>query len=215
LLHVNIGRAVAGSLAFPSAELKAKPPGVFIAALFPAMTLTDVERSRQSPAPLEYSTSLHVRRLGGKWELFIDCRRPEQVATSRVSSIQSATTIEDARGIEAVTMFIGKDTLSNEPAAVLTVPELGWWKLLRGRQEGALQIHRQSYPDRWYCRAVLPDSWLETLAADNILLLGLVRMHDDTGAIETAPNRAVPWRVEPGQLRIDLSEWDDLPRYEE
>ena len=214
VLQVTAGRLAVGSLTFPPAELIAKPPGVFVTALFPALTLADVERVRQPPVDPSHATTVHVRRLSRRWEIFVECRRPSESSGSRPPAIGIVNTLDELRGIEAITLLIGRDAMSNEPPIVLAIPELGWWRLLRGRQDGALQIHRRSFNDRWYCRVVLPDIWIQSHLDDDILLLGLVRTHHDHQSMETAPNRCVPWRIQQGQLRIDLSRWDDLPRFE-
>lgn len=215
VLNVVAGRSRIGSITFPPPTVIARPPGVFVTAFHPPLTLADVERSRQAPVSAPRATTANVRRLGGRWEVFIECRRPQPEDDVRPAVLQGATTIQDLRSIEAVTLLLGWDRLRDDPAIVLAVPERGWWTLLRGRQHGALQIHRGTYADRWYCRVVLPDEWLENALEPDMLQLCLVRTHRGDGAMETAPNRALPWRPEPGLIRIDISEWDDLPRYDE
>ncbi len=214
VLRVSVARMPVGSLTFPPATILAKPPGIFVTALFPALTLADVERVRQAPVDQQLATTAHIRRLSRQWEIFIDCKRPASSRSNRPPAIGMVNTLEDLRGIDAITILIGRDQMTNEPPIVLAIPETGWWRLLRGRQDGALQIHRRSFDDRWYCRVVLPDTWVQSLMEDDALLLGLVRSHAQSQSLETAPNRCVPWRMQPGQLRIDLSQWDDLPRFE-
>jgi len=215
VLNVVAGRMRIGSLTFPPPSIVAKPPGVHVTAFHPPLTLADAQRFRQAPVAESRATTANVRRLGGDWEVFVECRRPQPPADRRPAVVQGATTIQDVRGAEAITLLLGWDRLRDDPAIVLTVPERGWWSLLRGRQHGSLQIHRGSYADRWYCRIVLPDEWLEYGLEPDALLLGLVRTHHGDEAMETAPNRALPWRPDPGLMRIDTGEWDDLPRYDE
>lgn len=214
VLRVSVGTLDVGSLTFPPEEITARPPGVFISTLFPPLTLADVERARQSPVEQAQTTTVHIRRLGRRWEVFFECRRPLPDNVNRPVSLQDITTLNDLRGIEAVTLLIGRDQLTNDSPLVLSIPEQGWWRLLRGRQDGALQIHRRSFDDRWNCRVVLPESWLNAPLTDQVLLLGLLRSHAVSMTLETGPNRCVPWRIQPGQLRVDLSQWDDLPRFD-
>ena len=105
------------------------------------------------------------------------------------------------RGHEAITLLLG-----GAPASVvLAVPETGDYRLFRGSDDGTLEVHRQSYADRWYCRIVVPDRWLGTDAGE--LLIGAIRTHDDSDLMETGPFASLPWRPDPGRAVFDLGAW--------
>src|SRR6185503_6504859 len=98
--------------------------------------------------------------------------------------------VRQMRGIEAITIFIGPEASGGGPLAVLAVPETGFIRLFHGENDGTLQYHRRSYGDRWLCRIVLPDSWL-TPSAETPLLLGVMRTHQGSDAVETGPGTSV------------------------
>jgi hypothetical protein len=111
------------------------------------------------------------------------------------------------RGTEAITLLVGPERTEEGPSAMVTVPESGWPRVYFGVQDGSLQVHTQSHADRWHARIVLPEGWLPHPDLGPVLL-GFVRTHSGSQVIETGPNSSVPWRVEPGRVAIDLSEWD-------
>jgi hypothetical protein len=176
------------------------PPGAYIPSLRPALTLAEVQAGRQQAVAVERGTSVHVRRLAGRWEVFLECRRPGAPGKEDHGRAE-------ADG-EAVTLFIGP---KDEPAAELVIPERGWHRLLTGTNDGTLQVHRQSYDDRWLCRVVLPDAWLESQAGKLTLRLGVQRSHADGSAVETGPATGPPWAQAPGRVTLDLGAWEGLP----
>ncbi|HWB20134.1 MAG TPA: hypothetical protein VG711_07540, partial [Phycisphaerales bacterium] len=109
-------------------------------------------------------------------------------------------------GREAVALAVG---YSGETSAryVLMVEEHGWQRMLRGEQDGSLQIHKRSYPDRWLCRVVLPVDWMEAGSVE----MGFLRAHsDDAGAVELMPAGGSYGTVfEVGRIHFDLSRWGE------
>jgi hypothetical protein len=118
---------------------------------------------------------------------------------------------EDVAGIEAATLLIGRSSFEGGPRIAITIPEQGQWRLFKGAADAKLEVHRRSYADRWLCRVVLPDAWLNPALEGPYLRLGMIRSHGDGAAVETAPNACAPWRLEPGRVEIDLSGWSDVP----
>ena len=197
---------------------QARPPGVFFHPLAAPMTLADVQTSRRLGVGNDYATHVHLRKLGGRWEVFFESHRPQFAPMPQGQEVELPETLrsyDDLRGIEAVTLFLGSNDIAAEttsPAIWLTVPENGFWRLMRGVNDGTLQVHRKSFVDRWYCRVVLPDSWcLPDTAGDPTLLMGCLRSHGDASQIEAGPNITIPWRADVSRAAIDLTEWDDLP----
>jgi hypothetical protein len=108
--------------------------------------------------------------------------------------------------VDAVTTLLGSEDGAGAGAAIeLIVPETGAWHLVRGGDDGTLEVHRRSMDDRWLCRIVLPHAWLPDSGP---LLIGMRRSHGDGGAVETGPYQSLPWRPEPGRAAIDLGRWD-------
>ena len=204
-------------ITFGPRVLQARPPGVFFAALSPPLTLTDVQLRQPIFVPPDHATFAQVRRLSGRWEAFIECRRPrgetDEAAPPLPETIRS---FDELRGIEAVTILI-----KNEPSVAesggeqqqqqiwLVIPETGYWKLVSGENDGTLQIHRSSYGSRWYCRVVLPDAWFSA-AETNPAYIGFIRSHGDSNELQTGPSSSAPWRPEPGQAAINLDLWDEV-----
>jgi hypothetical protein len=153
---------------------------------------------------------VQLRRRADRWELFFDCRRPTPAAAVELNAPGPTDDQHGKRGHEAVTVVIGP---SPEPRIVLSVPERGTHRLMRGDDDGTLGIFRRSYIDRWYCRIVLPDAWLtsEDPGAPPEISFGCARTHERSPAMETAPFTGPPWRHTPGRVRVRLDQWSGLP----
>lgn len=190
------------------------PPGVYLPPLSPTLTLASVQQGRPPVLSEQYATTAQVRRLQGRWEVFVECRRPETgVRGDRQSDGRDGRLLEEAHEgeqVEHVAVFIGENERDGEARIILIVPEHGEYQLARGSDHRALRVHRRSYDDRWHCRIVLPDAWLDTERGETTHL-GVVRSFADNAAA-TTPMPAVPWRLEPGRLSFDRSNWDDVPR---
>jgi hypothetical protein len=198
---------------FGRRAIRAKPPGVFFRALAPPLTLHEAQTNRRWPATEDFATHAHVRRLSGRWEVFFECLRPAQggAAVNESAALpEEITGLEALRGIEAATVMLGLPDDPQQPQVWLTVPESGFWKVVRGVNDGTLQVHRRSYEDRWLCRIVLPETWFSAQASPQASI-GVARSHGDTLQIETGPNICTPWRPHVGRAILDLSRWDDLP----
>lgn len=201
-------------IVFGPRVVEAHPPGVYFRPLAPPLTLAEMQMSRQRSMPPDRATFVHLRRLSGRWEVFFECRRPESVMTSGWGKWKveiDGSSLDSLRGTEAVTLLLGPDTADQGPEIWLTIPENDWARVVRGENDGTLQVHKRQLKDRWFCRVVLPDSWF---SADlpGPALIGFVRSHGDTMQLETGPNACLPWRPTPSRAAIDLTQWDDLPQ---
>ncbi len=197
----------------------AAPPAAFVHRLHPSMTLAEVEAGQPRPVPDAMATFVHLRRRGGQWEVFFECRRPEGERVSPVAAPirlpsapdDEATTV----GIEAVTLILGPEVdpsiSASDDTIYVVVPESGSYEY-RGGRPGTPEVSRRSFADRWYCRIVLPDSWLPE-APGSVVLLGCSRTHGGGAGFEVAPANATPWRAVTGRAAIDLSQWSDLPTF--
>jgi hypothetical protein len=184
-------------------RLPARPPGFAFTPLRPPMTLAEAEAGWQRGLLPQRATTAQLRKIGGRWEVFLDCGRPERYQHSR--DLMAVSGVQDLQGVEAVTLLLG----GIDSGPILTVPETGWHRIFRGDHDGTLEVHRRSYHDRWFCRVVLPESWLPE-SGDAVLRIGVIRTHGDGPELETAPYPTLPWRTEPGRAPIDLETWDDL-----
>lgn len=195
---------------FSPRSISARPPGISFGVFNPPWSLGTLQTRTRHRTPNAYATSAHFRRREGQWEIFFECHRPRADSPIELSRFSN---YEDVRHIESVTVLIGDESGDGGPRIALTVPESGAWRLYRGASDGSLEIHRRSYEDRWYCRIVLPDSWMLPRLGPSTFI-GCSRSHADLPSIETAPRSGVPWRVNPGWLSIDLSRWTDRPDFE-
>ncbi len=193
-------------LTFRRPGLPAAPPGVDFPPLEGPLTLAALQSGRPRPVVPERMTFGHFRKLNGRWEIFLECRRSapaepqpgDRVLGSRAGHL-------DTRGIEAVTLFVGAAAGVQAAPVILTVAERGPHRLFQGTDDGTLEIHRRSAGDRWYCRIVLPEFW--AVARGGMIAIGLMRTHGDSDAVETGPDQGVPWRRDPGAVVIDLTRW--------
>ena len=188
--------------------LIARPPGIVFAPLRAPLTLAEAQSHQQFAVPLDRSTLVQLRRFNHRWEIFWECRRPTPPTSE--ADLAAIENLRDTQGIETVTLLIGPEETDGGPTVVLTVPELGWRRLLVGENDGTLQIHRRSYDDRWYCRLVVPESWMKGRSPGRVEI-GFTRTHGDSNAVEAGPNTTVPWQLDPGRVAVDISTWEDVP----
>lgn len=186
------------------------PPGVSFPEFHAPLTLFAAQTGHTLDIQPRRETIAQVRRLHGRWELFIECRRPVQpkfLPEPDRAAFADWRTLHNVHDVEAIILFIG----DGDPDVVLLLPESGWYRLLEGTNDGTLQVHRTSHADRWTARVVLPDAWITTHPGE-ITHLGMLRHHHDTDEVHSSPFPIAPWRTEPGRLNLDLSTWHDLPR---
>jgi hypothetical protein len=210
-------------LDFGPRTIEARPPGVLFGSLNAPITLAEAQSRLvgRRPLPVEWITSAQLRRLSGRWEVFIECLRPRSALAETSTAIvpqnrspdAKLQSLEDLRGIEAVTLLLGNESDDrgdeHNERVWLTIPEGGWQQLVHGRNDGTLQVHRRTMEDRWFCRVVLPESWVP-LPDRGPLRIALVRSHGDSDQLETSPGISTPWNATPARAFIDLSHWDDL-----
>jgi hypothetical protein len=191
-------------LPFRVGDLHPEPPGFGFTPLRPPLTLAETQAGWQRPLPVDRSTMAQLRKLKRRWELFIECRRPDESQPGR--ALDAVSGVEDLRGVEAVTVFLG----GVGSGVGLAVPETGRHIVFAGDNDETLEVYRRSYHDRWFCRIVLPEQWLHD-PSDGPARIGLVRTHGDSESVETAPYPSLPWHLDPGRADISLGAWGGLP----
>ena len=176
------------------APLAARPPGLSLGSFRPTLTLADAEAGRMPAAAPQREAFAEVRRRGGRWELFIECFRPEG-------------TRDDRLRIE-----LGPP---QRRVAVVEVSEHG------PLPSGLAVAHRRSHGDRWRCRIELPQAWLAaSLVGLDAPALGLAVERLLVVEAPTGPPlrerstlglAAPPWRTDLPTIAVDLSAWPADP----
>lgn len=207
LLHLNLViRDHVMTLTFGPDAIRAEPPGPLLGPFLPPMTMTTARTQRPSAEPNNRTTWCQVRRIAGRWELFIECQRTGTSRGRRLSSFMRS--LDQLRGIEAVTVLVGPPRHERAPARYgICIPEHGEPRIIVGPADDPPEIHIRSYEDRWLARFVLPGYWVPP--DDEQLLLSLIRTHQDNLDFETAPNLSVPWSMRTDPVHLDLSAWGD------
>ncbi len=207
LLHLNlVVREHVMTLAFGPQTILAQPPGPLLGPLRPPMTMSAARTQNVPDEEAERTTWCQVRKMAGRWELFIECQRTGTSRGRRMSSFLRS--LDQLRGIEAVTVLVGPPRHERAPARYgICIPEFGDAQIVVGPEDDAPEIHIRSYEDRWLARFVLPGHWIP--ASGEPLLLSLIRTHEDNLDFETAPNVSVPWSMRIDPVHLDISAWND------
>lgn len=180
-----------GRVAVAPGRFPVRPPGLALAAFVPALTLAAAQSQRIELPPPEWRTTASLRRLGRRWELFLECLRPRPSQGDRVEvSIGSAT-----------------------QGGVFTVDEQGSISMLVGTAPADLAAHARVHADRWRVRIELPDAWVPPAmlgAPERPLELSISRSPGPGLGRQTAALAVPSWRP-PAVIQADLGAWIDLP----
>jgi hypothetical protein len=185
------------SLQVVSQEVKALPPSIQLATLYPLWNLQSVQRGVPNSVSPSQVTSVQVRKILGVWELFIQCAgisegNPFPKTLENLSSL---------RGTEAITILHPETdtTISISPNGLLANSQI----------PQDLSIHKAIHQHGWSIRVELPNSWV----ANKTLSFSIVRTHGNSGNVETGPLPSIPWNISPSPIVLDLSWWDDIERF--
>jgi len=191
-------------------HMSVRPPGLVFPPLQSALTLEQLQTGQSPAVRGTHATLVQVRKLGGRWEVFFECHRPmEQDAITIEVDQQQPRSLHDIRSREGVMLVLGSE--GQQPDVQLFIPESGWYQLFSGENDGTLQVHRQSYEHRWYCRVVLPERWIESAMDDGVAVIGFVRARSGSATLDSGPYPVPPWRTTPGMLALRLADWGDMP----
>ncbi|MCH2148033.1 MAG: hypothetical protein MK095_01210 [Phycisphaerales bacterium] len=194
------------TIPFGPATISVKPPGALLGPFRSPRTLLELRTGQPATVPNAEPTFAQLRKLAGRWELFIECVRPQDTAGKPFFNMLRS--LDELKGREAVTVLIGLPDTASKPARyALCIPEHEDPAVLVGPRDEPPEVHRRSYADRWLVRFVLPKYWLPD--ADEPLHLALIRTHGNSMDFETAPNACIPWRMQPDMVQLDLSQWED------
>ena len=178
-------------------QVKATPPSVQLATLYPLWNLQDVQRGAPQFVEPSQSTSVQIRKILGRWEIFIECAgffqgNPLPMKITNLSLL---------RGVEAITILHPESDsiLSISPSKSASSSSI----------PSDLHIYKSTNKHGWNVRIELPSAWVES----NSLSFSVVRTHGNSFNVETGPLPCVPWNIKPTPIVIDLSKWDDIQRF--
>ncbi len=181
-----------GQLPVGPGHFAVRPPGLAFASFAPVLTLASAQSQRIDLPTTPWRTTASLRRLGPRWELFVECLRPQPSPGDRVE-------VSLLRGDESGRRF--------------TVDERGAVTMLEGEANGALVAHAKSHADRWRVRLELPDAWLPGLTLgepERILRISIDREPGGGQGRQSAGLPVPPWRP-PAPIGADPAAWREMP----
>jgi len=181
------GRVIVGPGVF-----SVRPPGLGFSTFVPSLTLVSAQSQRMDRMPSQWSTTASVRRLAGRWEIFIECLAPIVVADDLVE-----VTIGDP--LEIPVRF--------------TVNDGGTITMIEGVRPTDLVAHARRHAYRWRVRIELPESWIpkSTLGdPERAIQIAMERRPGPAQGRQTAVLSVPSWRPPP-PIRADLSSWIEMP----
>lgn len=176
------------TLSAAALALVADPPGYPIGPAFEPWSLGDWRAGSPVIAGGDRATlGLLRRRVGGEWEIYLECRTPNEKPTGdRVrlwlgpTGRPNITLVIDARG------FVYDERMESPEESAPRTP---------------ITITRNA--DRWSCVVDLPESAIEP---PGVVRIALDRL-DDAGDRRTWPRPLMPGQAEPGRAMISLTRW--------
>lgn len=194
------------------------PPGITMPMAFDHWQLDGwlVNRPERAAASRQARATIQQGERG--WELFIECddvtggRMPTTGATDPDAGETDGALSEmshwrDVVGIDALTILVGP---VDEPLFASTI-------MPDGRRRLWVDVSNSMVPEivmaprtggGWTARVLIPDGWLND---DQTLDLGFLRAAPGVRRVVCGPRPALPWRMDPGRLRLDLAAWTSFP----
>ncbi|MSR70225.1 MAG: hypothetical protein EXS17_07765 [Phycisphaerales bacterium] len=170
-----------------------RPPGLGFGAMRPAATLAQARAGVLKAPPVEWSTSVGIRRRPSGWELLIECRAPADANPNK-----DEITVTCDAGFRHTVSVRSDGTVKAQDESI----------------ESGCHVHQHS--DRWRVRLPLPESWvMPANAPEGMLTISVARVIEGTGS-DAPPAFArrqfaglSPLMVEPHAkgIPIDLSSW--------
>jgi len=119
-------------------------------------------------------------------------------------------------GFEAITLFVGS---YSQPICVFSIFPSGAMRVWRYRyaesqkemiEEMNLEVRRVD--STWEFSIRIPDAWIRN--SEQTLQIGFIRTNQNTLSAECYPQPCLPWRLDPGRKRFDLSTWTPSSKVE-
>lgn len=208
-LIVQVG-AASRSLPILDSSIVVLPPGRLLEVPWRHWTLDAWLRGQPESADPAEGTTLLVQRSPHtrQWEMVVTCRwrrAPVLRSSEEGHPLKELANWRQAVGHESITVLLGPPEHPDVAATILPDGSVhDWARSALIRSENVRVVVK---PDRWQATIALR----EGLIADAVLEVGLLRMHDGVDMVDCLPRPALPWRCDPGRLRLDLSRWEALP----
>lgn len=189
------------------------PPGLTFANFWQNWTLDTWLDGAPDPPDPQRKTSILLRRspTTQHWEMSLACALHQPLAEASLQPAPGQRLLneladwEELVGHESITILYG---FFGQPFEVLTVlPDGSTRSWSRSRVVPEKDVTVQVDPGSW--RVTITMS--EALRTDLDFDFAVVRMHEASQEVDCFPRPALPWRHDPGRMRVDLSRWDALP----
>lgn len=171
-----------------------RPPGGPFGTLGLGRTLAAMNADYVEAPPPDASTVAVLRRHDGRWEVFVEARGPGRPADT-----------------DRITLQFGP---SDRPVAVLEVRADGGRRVLRGDDDGSLEVRTHRVDGLWRAVIAPPERWLVDAigrSRGGVVLLGLRRT--GPGDLTTFAGPPPPaWRQEIPVQAFALGDWGDPGR---
>ncbi|MFO0961788.1 MAG: hypothetical protein U0625_02655 [Phycisphaerales bacterium] len=175
-------------------EYPVRPPGLSFSTFLPVLSLADAQSGTIVPPDPTRRTTASLRRRQGRWELFLECLRPESAP--------------DPESDEVVVRIGAPDA----PVRTVRVRASGSLLVEGGAEDGA-GAGFMTWSDRWRARLEIPEAWLPSAAgAAQPLMLSVERRPGGPQPRQTAGLALPPWRATPPALLVDLAPWSGVTR---
>ncbi len=170
-----------------------RPPGLGFGAMRPAATLAQARAGALQAPPVEWSTSVGLRRRPSGWELLIECLAPADANPNK-----DEVTVSCDAGFRHTVSVRSDGTVEAQDESV----------------ETGCHVHQHS--DRWRVRLPLPESWVTpSNAGEGKMTISIARTIEGTGSDAPAAFARrqfagiAPLMVDPiaNAIPIDLSSW--------
>jgi hypothetical protein len=170
------------------------PPNTLLPQLHPLWNLSSIRSGIPERVENAYATTVEVRKLLGKWELFIQCYGNSENNVLPNDASEPSHLI----GTEAITILHG------ETNSVVSIASSG--AVVGAHVPSDFNVTQSSDATGWKCRIEIPSEWI----INERLSFSIVRTHGDSLKVESAPLPCVPWNVHPRPIVLDLSAWDQV-----
>jgi len=189
------------------------PPGLTFDNFWQSWTLDAwLGGAPDAPDP-KRRTSILLRRspTTQRWEMSLACSLDRPLQNPSPQDPQGHGVLnelagwEELVGYESITILYGFFGQPFEVVSVLPDGSTRSWS--RSRNLLAENITVQIDPGGWRATIAMSDA----LSDDPYFDFAVVRMHEASDEVDCFPRPALPWRHDPGRMRVDLSRWDALP----
>ncbi len=209
-LAVAVGDEV-HALPLLDAQVVVLPPGRTFSIPWRHWTLESWLDGQPPPTEAAAATTIRIQRSPehGHWEAIITCalrRALDREGGDVADPLRDLGHWRELAGYESITLLLGPHEHPVVAATIRPDGSMRDWARSSLLRESDVRLRRRA--DSWTAIVALPES----LASEGVLEIGVLRMHEGEDVADCFPRPALPWRCDPGRLRLDLSRWEALPR---